>query len=359
MRNLLATLAMFCLSVTGAMAQSFPDPIEIYVNDFGNLLSDRQEAEIRERLRQLREDQRVEFTVVTIRSMAIYDYEGAIEPFATGWFNHWGIGDASRDDGVMMLVSRDDRTMRIEVGRGYGSDLNAPMKRIIDETIIPYFRRDDYPGGILAGTDAVITELTGGAAPQQQWTETERELAGPVNSDPSPKNPIARIFERFTIWMAGVGAVIAGGAAWLFRRWRRFRPRICPKDGARMFLLEEEDDDVHLNDGQQTEERLKSVDYDVWCCPSCDHVRQERYGAWFSRLSVCRACSFKTAEGDSTTLRHATESSTGLRRIDYSCVNCGERWSVTKTIPRKSKSSSSGSSFGGGRSSGGGASGSW
>jgi uncharacterized protein len=99
-----------------ALAQDYPDYNETFVNDFGNLLTSVQKAEIRADLKELRDKRDIEFTVVTISRMSDYGHTGPIEPFATGLFNYWGVGNAARNDGVMMLVSRNDRKMRIEVG---------------------------------------------------------------------------------------------------------------------------------------------------------------------------------------------------------------------------------------------------
>lgn len=214
-----------------AHAQTYPDYEELYVNDFANLLTSGEEADIREKLIGLRERDGIEFTVVTIELMSNYGYVGAIEPFATGLFNAWGVGDARRNDGVMMLVSRFDREMRIEVGSGYGASKNSPMKRIIDNVILPEFRNDAYSAGIKKGVDAVIFDLTGQA--------------------PQGVNPI---WFRLTSWfnwllntlhvfLVPIGGALIGVPVWLYKRWRRYRPRICPIDRSKMELLAEHSHD--------------------------------------------------------------------------------------------------------------------
>jgi uncharacterized protein len=340
---------MLLLVASPASAQNYPAYTETYVNDFADLLDPGQEARIRGWLQALREDRGIEFTVVTIKSMADYGHTGAIEPFATGLFNTWGVGDATRNDGVMLLVSLDDRRLRIEVGRGYGLTKNAPMKEIIDNAIRPRFRRDDYAGGIERGVRLVIEDLTGAspqAAPQEFISRTTSWLQ--------------RLLDSLGGWIYAILAPLLLLPANIYRRYRRNKPRICPIDSTEMQRLDEVWDDNHLQQGQITEERLKSVDYDVWKCPKCAHVTIEAYRAWLSQYGACRACGFRTVQGTTTILREATTSSEGRKRIDYHCHNCQDDYSVTKTIPKKSESSSSsGSSFGGGSSSGGGASGSW
>lgn len=346
-RFLAACITAAVLTVS-AQAADYPDVQEIYVNDFADLLSTEQETELRGKLKALRVDHGVEFTVVTIRQMADHGHSGAIEPFATGLFNHWGVGDADRNDGVMLLVARYDRKMRIEVGSGYGDAKNAPMQRIIDREILPEFRNDQYARGIQKGADAVIHDLTGVYPGEENTGWAGRQWKW-----------LERLAERYAF--AVLAVVSAAGVSIVFglRAWMRNRPRRCPVDGSAMVRLNEIMDDAHLDSGQKAEERLNSKDYDVWDCPQCSHVTVEGYRGWFSRFGACRSCGYRTLEGDTTILVHATTSSTGLKRIDYHCHHCSDAYSVTREIPKQSKSSSSGSSFGGGSSSGGGASGSW
>ena len=344
-------LAALVLAAGIAQAQTrYPAYSEIYVNDFAGLLSDDEEAAIRADLKELRREKGIEFTVVTIATMGEYGHVGPIEPFATGLFNHWGVGDASRNDGVMLLVARYDRKMRIEVGSGYGSAMNTPMKEIIDDVILPQFRKDRYATGIAYGVDAVIHELTGsfpGEYGAPWYVKAWNRVMGFVG--------------WLGHWIYAITAPLLALPVIAFRRWRRNRPRHCPVDGDQMFRLDEGWDDDHLSEGQVMEEHLKSVDYDVWQCPTCRHVTIEAYRAWFTSYGACRSCKYRTLEGESTIVTPATTSSTGKERIDYNCHHCHDAYTGWRTIPKKSKSSSSsgGSSFGGGSSSGGGASGSW
>ena len=347
--RMLSTVLLFFMVAIPATAQDYPDYQELYVNDFANALTDGEANEIRTKLIELRDKRDIEFTVVTISSFWDYGYDGRIEPFATGLFNYWGVGDAGRNDGVMMLVSIDDRVMRLELGAGYSRDKDAQMKDIIDSVILPLFRDGDYASGISDGVDEVILNITGSWPGEYDASAPEKALGF-----------VRRTIDSLGSWLYAILAPFLYLPYQIYRRWRRNRPRICPNDNARMRRLDEKWDDTHLNPGQITEERLKSVDYDVWVCDRCDHVRVEGYRAWFTRYSPCRSCNARTLEADSTTLVAATTSSTGKRRIDYHCHNCDDSWSVTRTIPVKSSSSSSSSgSFGGGSSSGGGASGSW
>ncbi len=193
MRQLLWTFAACFLWITSVCAADYPDYDELYVNDFAFLLSSEEEAEIRAKLVELREDHDIEFTVVSIDSMFSYAHNGQIEPFATGLFNHWGVGDATRNDGVMMLVAVNDRLMRIEVGSGYGSAKNTPMKNIIDTVITPQFKKDDYFKGINNGVDYVFHNLTDQWPGEADATAFERTLSA-----------TRRTADRIGAWMYAV-----------------------------------------------------------------------------------------------------------------------------------------------------------
>ncbi|MEC8039124.1 MAG: TPM domain-containing protein [Pseudomonadota bacterium] len=352
MRFLAYALLCLLLSLSATRAQQYPAYNDIYVNDFAELLDLGHESILRRNLTRLREDHGIELTVVTIGSMSDYGYEGNIEDFATGLFNSWGVGDATRNDGAMLLVAVQDRVLRIEVGVGYGDSKDVSTKRIIDRIIVPEFSLDNYATGIMEGVDALIVELSG-----VEDDTTSMEVIYPPGYEPPG------FFERNAKWFyAASTPTVTGIAAFFFLRWRRRRPRTCPADGQRMQLVPEDLDDALLSDGQAKEEQLKSVDYDVWECGQCGHRTIEAYRGWFSGYGACRSCKYRTLESESTVLQPATTTSPGRRRVDYECQHCGEAWSATEFIPRKqssSSSSSSSSSFGGGSSSGGGSSGSW
>jgi uncharacterized protein len=78
------------------------------------------------------------------------------------WGEKWGIGRAKEDNGVLILLARDDRRIAINTGQGVEHLLTDAMsKRIIERDIIPYFRQNDYYGGLNRGVDAIFEVMTG------------------------------------------------------------------------------------------------------------------------------------------------------------------------------------------------------
>ena len=92
----------------------------------------------------------------------------SIFDFSQALFEHWGIGHRDRDDGLLILVVRGQRTMRMHTGYGLEGTLSDIVtKRIQEETIVPEFRRGDFDGGLIAGVERVGRLLRDPAYAQQ------------------------------------------------------------------------------------------------------------------------------------------------------------------------------------------------
>ena len=155
MRRLLAGLILL-LGLLPAMAQDLPQWQSTMVNDFAGLLTPEDAAAIDRMLADLRDQTGVEGTVVTLPDRARYGGKDGLEPFATRLFNHWGVGDAQRNNGFMLLVLQNDREARIELGRGYGNDADILAQDIMRGTLLPAFRDGRMSQGIRDGTRDII-----------------------------------------------------------------------------------------------------------------------------------------------------------------------------------------------------------
>lgn len=90
----------------------------------------------------------------------------AIEQFGLRVVESWKLGRKKVDDGVLFLIAKDDRRMRIEVGYGLEGGLNdAVAKRIISEMVTPFFKNNDFYGGVQAGVNAMIGVVDGESLP--------------------------------------------------------------------------------------------------------------------------------------------------------------------------------------------------
>lgn len=103
----------------------------------------------------------------------------AIEPYANRLFRAWGLGQAGEDNGVLLLVARDDRKMRIEVGYGLEGTLTDLHSRlIIENTMVPAFRAGDFTRGITGAVDDIILVLEGNGAELEARAKRNRQSGG-------------------------------------------------------------------------------------------------------------------------------------------------------------------------------------
>lgn len=144
-------LVLLAWSASG-QAQDIPDHVG-KVNDFAELLQPSDRTTLEAQLADLERATSAEVAVVTIKTL----YGQPIEHYATTMFNTWGIGKKGRDNGVLVLVALDEKTMRIEVGYGLEGVLPDGLAgAIIREQFRPRFRDGNYRQGILDGTARVM-----------------------------------------------------------------------------------------------------------------------------------------------------------------------------------------------------------
>lgn len=311
----------------------------------------------------------------------------------TALFNRWRIGRTVRDDGVLLVIAMEDRRCEIILGNGVDSDAQVEAsQRIFDEDMKPRLRAGDPGDALVVGAQAIARRIYGlsgdptPSAPRVERVALEPTSPGaslspeaslPFDSAPSPMPstssppPPLRVSHRrsepqgpavsgIALIVGGIITAVVGGFG--TRLWLRHRSRRCPNCRMPMQRLGEAVDDQYLTSGQRAEERVGSVDYDVWACTGCDHVITLRWGAIFTRYSACPGCQAKTRSSRSTTLQAATYTSGGLVRVDESCSHCQWKNSYTRTTPRLQRSSNRGfrggfGGSGGGRSGGFGGSG--
>ncbi|WP_300034016.1 YgcG family protein [uncultured Roseobacter sp.] len=151
-------LSLFLIS-GAVLAQPYPDYKSLTVNDYANILPAAEETQLSLQLETLRRETGVEMTVLTLKTQNDYAPDKTLEQFATGLFNHWGIGDAGRNDGVLVLILSDDRAMRIELGAAYKRDWDRVSERVIDDHFLDAFAAGNFPKGITEGTTAIIETI--------------------------------------------------------------------------------------------------------------------------------------------------------------------------------------------------------
>jgi len=132
-----------------------------FIVDRADLISSADEQRIREIATKLLSDKATPVIIVTIESMSKYGGSGMrIETFAHLLFDQWAIGHAKLNGqlwntGILLVVSKDDRKARIELGAGWKHEQDALTQQIMDDLIVPHFRQGDFSGGIVAGVEAL------------------------------------------------------------------------------------------------------------------------------------------------------------------------------------------------------------
>ena len=141
-----------------AAAQPAVPPLTGRVVDLGEMLSPQTEAALTAMMAAHEDSTSNQIAVLTVPSLN----GEALETYATRVFRTWGLGDADRDNGVLLLIARDDREIRIEVGFGLEGGLtDATAGAIIRKEMTPRFRADDADGGTLAAVGAIIAAIDG------------------------------------------------------------------------------------------------------------------------------------------------------------------------------------------------------
>ncbi len=168
-------LLFFLLTVAGlARAQGswaqvgIPEVPDHYVNDRAGLMAVASREALEAKLAQFERDTSNQVIVATFP-----DLQGAsIEDFSIRLAEKWKPGQSGRNNGVLLVVSKGDRKVRIEVGYGLeGAIPDAVAKSILSNEVLPRFKQGDYDGGIQAGVAAILKASAGEyrAAPESEW----------------------------------------------------------------------------------------------------------------------------------------------------------------------------------------------
>ncbi len=202
---LLLGLVLFWAALPAFAAEiKFPALTGRVVDD-AQLLSPEQEQALTGKLAALEQQTGDQLVVVTLPSLQ--DQE--IEDFGYQLGRHWGIGQKENDGGALLIVAPNERKVRIEVGYGLEGVLtDAYSSLIIRNDILPAFRQGDYAAGIIAGTDAIIAQLTADPAEAQARAAEAKSAASEREKPILPALIIFLIF--FFLFISLVGAAAGG-----------------------------------------------------------------------------------------------------------------------------------------------------
>ena len=149
-------------------------PLKGYVNDYANMMSPGARAQLEKELKDFERSDSTQVVVLTVESI-----EGdVLESFSIRVAETWKIGEKGKDNGVILLVAKNERKTRLEVGRGLEGKLtDLTAGRIVQLVINPQFKRGDFDAGFLSGIRAVIDATRGEfKADQARRTSSSRGM---------------------------------------------------------------------------------------------------------------------------------------------------------------------------------------
>ena len=144
------------------------------VNDTAGMLSEATITELEQLLKSHEDSTSNQIVVLTVP-----DLEGKVlEEFSLKVAETWALGQADKDNGVLLLIARNDRKVRIEVGSGLEGDLtDATSGIIIRREIVPRFKDGDFDGGVREGTKAIVAAIQGAYA-QDEVSSADEDMIG-------------------------------------------------------------------------------------------------------------------------------------------------------------------------------------
>lgn len=407
---LFVLLACLCSMAKSWTVQTLPnvqvkDRTKHLVNPDG-IISVRVQSQIDSLLLQARQSTSAEIVAVMIN-----DFDGDnIDDFATDLFNSWNIGKKDKNNGILILVAKNRRKATIRTG--YGAEGIIPditAGRILRNTMFPRFKQGDYEGGLLAGVKQIHEIVTNPEAAAELRSSQSENYDSGVDIDffkayltiaisvaaamlivlicvliSMRKRPHEQKYQSlapFRSWALVMSALcmliplVATVPFVLLLNYWRNHPRRCAKCGAKMRKIDEVHDNDYLPPVGDTEEKIKSIDYDVWLCPDCGDTYIIPYELPGSNFTECPQCHGRTCSliRDSIT-KQPTASAEGRGERLYHCHHCGYQYITPYNIARLATpliipgggfggrgggGGSFGGGFGGGFTGGGGASGGW
>jgi uncharacterized protein len=153
---------VLCFACGLACAFDLP-PLTGRVVDQAGVVPAAVQSALEAKLSDLEDKSGIQLVVATVKSLQ----GGDIETFANDLFRSWKLGEAKKNNGVLLLVAPSEHKVRIEVGYGLeGTLTDALAQVIIASAMVPRFKANDYPGGIERGVDGIISVLTTDA---EEW----------------------------------------------------------------------------------------------------------------------------------------------------------------------------------------------
>jgi len=213
-------LLLASLLLAGAGAEVAVPPLKARVTDLTNTLSPQQRDALEQKLAAFEAAKGGQIAVLIVPTTQ----PEAIEQYSIRVVEQWKLGRKGVDDGALLLVAKDDRKMRLEVGRGLeGAVPDAVAKRITADIIAPYFKKGDFAGGISAGVERLIKVVEGeplpepagkSQPPRRKWEDSDSIAIGLVVVTAITAMVIGGFLRaRIGLFGCAAGSAVLAGAA--------------------------------------------------------------------------------------------------------------------------------------------------
>ena len=216
----IAVLIAFLFSALPALAAPIFPALTGRVVDDAHVLSDQTKADLGQKLAALESKTSRQLVVVTLPSLQGYE----ISDYGYQLGRTWGIGQAKLNNGVLFIIAPTEHKVRIEVGYGLEPILTDALSEvIIQQAVLPKFRTGDFNGGVEAGADALIQQLSlDPSAAEAKAAAATQQLQQRGGSGASPLSILVillfvaiafgRIFRGFGFWpLLFLGGLGGGG----------------------------------------------------------------------------------------------------------------------------------------------------
>lgn len=377
-----------------------------------NILLPATQTNVNLMLRDIRRQTGVEAVFVAVPDI---DNSTDVETFATELFELWGLGKKGADTGLLLLFVPGQRSFTFRTGYGIEGVLpDGALALIYDREAVPHLKKGDYDSAVTSTVQQLHNVLTDPAAKEEMIAALKKAQGqdesffdqmldflmwwcgiifavsmivlfyGMAKASRQGTGQIKYLAtqtvstELLLMSVMGLGVPVPLYLILKYKRnsWRN-GVHVCPNCGNRMRKLDEVSDNLYLTPAQDAEERLNSVDYDVWLCPDCGATDIYAYNNPESKMKVCPKCNARTLQLVSNSVKiPPTQHSEGVGVRTYRCHNCNNVHNEPYRINRKPPSGpiiipggftggggfsggSSGGSFGGGSTGGGGFTGNW
>ena len=157
-RGAFITYSLFLITLFSVFADDFPARSNTLVTDYTSTLNDGERTSLEQKLVAFNDSTSTQIAIVILRSAGSYD----ISDYSVQLFNKWGIGQEKKNNGVLILVAKEDHKMWITTGHGIEGVLpDVVCKRIITRDITPNFKAGNYYAGLDQATNSIMSIVKG------------------------------------------------------------------------------------------------------------------------------------------------------------------------------------------------------